>query len=310
VTVTAAPLLDEASATGPLSASRPMMGGEVSVHATGDTRRAGLESVLDRMGAWASRLTRFEPASELMQLNAAPGDRVRVGPTMTAVLDWARGAEGMTQGLVDVAMLDARLAAESGTETAPPVSASRRWSIDRGPRASTVRRTPGVRFDLDGVAKGWLADRALAISPGRSAMVDADGDIALRLAPGDAWGVAIADPREDGAHLGVLQFAAGQTPRRLGVATSGTSVHRWSHASGDAHHLIDPRTWRPAATDVVQATVVAGSAREAEVLAKTAVIAGSERGLRLLDRPGVLGVLILTTRGEVRATPEMLRWLA
>jgi thiamine biosynthesis lipoprotein len=141
-------------------------------------------------------------------------------------------------------------------------------------------------------------------------MVDADGDIALRLAPGDGWGIGVADPREAGSLLGVLQFAAEQTARRLGVATSGTSVHRWAHAAGDAHHLIDPRTWRPAATDVVQATVVAGTAREAEVLAKTAVIAGSERAFRLLDRPGVLGVLILTTRGEVRATPEMLRWLA
>ncbi len=294
----------------PAGASRRMMGGEVSVHATGDAGSAALEAVLDRIEAWASRLTRFDPSSELTRLNAASSDRVRVGPTLTAVLDWARGAEGITDGLVDVAMLDARLAAEAGTEVAPPLSASRRWSLDRGPRASTVRREPGVRFDLDGVAKGWLADRALALAPGRSALVDADGDIALRLAPGDAWGIGVADPREGAALLGVLQLAAERTPRRLGVATSGTSVHRWAHTAGPAHHLIDPRTWRPAATDVAQATVVAGTAREAEVLAKTAVIAGSDRAFRLLDRPGVLGVLLLTVRGEVRATPEMLRWLA
>jgi thiamine biosynthesis lipoprotein len=299
-----------ASAPGPAGASRPMMGGEVSVHATGDPGRAALEAVLDRIEAWASRLTRFDPSSELMRLNATSSERVRIGPTLTAVLDWARGAEGMSDGLVDVAMLDARLAAEAGTDAASPVSASRRWSIDRGPRASVVRRQPGVRFDLDGVAKGWLADRALAITPGRSALVDADGDIALRLAPGDRWGIAVADPREDGALLGVLQFAAEQAARRLGVATSGTSVHRWAHAAGETHHLIDPRTWRPAATDVVQATVVAGTAREAEVLAKTAVIAGSDRAFHILDRPGVLGVLLLTTRGEIRATPEILQWLA
>jgi FAD:protein FMN transferase len=299
-----------AAAAGPAGVRRPMMGGEAAVHATGDATGAALEAVLDRIAAWASILTRFEPTSELMRLNAAASDRVRVGPTLTAVLDWARGAEAMTDGLVDVAMLDARLAAEAGEALVRPLSASRRWSIERGPRASTVRREPGVRFDLDGVAKGWLADRALAITPGRSAMVDADGDIALRLAPGDAWGIGVADPREAGALLGVLQFAAERTPRRLGVATSGTSVHRWAHAGGEAHHLIDPRSWRPAATDVVQATVVAGTAREAEVLAKTAVIAGSGRAFRLLDRPGVLGALILTTRGEVSATPEMLRWLA
>ena len=289
---------------------RPMMGGEVAVHATGEVGRAALDAVLDRIDAWASRLTRFDPASELMRLNSAGSSRVKVGPTLTAVLDWARAAEGLTDGLVDVAMLDARLAAEAGTGVRPPLTASRRWSIDRGPRASTVRREPGVRFDLDGVAKGWLADRALAIAPGRSALVDADGDIALRCADGDTWGMGIADPRERDGVLGVLQFRGGEAPVRLGVATSGTSVHRWTHAEGAAHHLIDPRTWRPAATDVVQATVLAASAREAEVLAKTAVIAGADRAFKLLDRPGVLGVLILTERGELRATPEMLRWLA
>jgi len=61
---------------------------------------------------------------------------------------------------------------------------------------------------------------------------------------------------------------------------------------------------------VIQATVVAGSAREAEVLAKAAVIAGAGRAFALLDRPGVLGALILTERGELHATPEMLQWLA
>jgi FAD:protein FMN transferase len=292
------------------AARRPMMGGEVSAHATGEVGQAALDAVLGRLEAWASRLTRFGPASELMRLNAAGANRVKVGPTLTAVLDWARAAEGLTDGLVDVAMLDARLAAESGASTSPPLTASRRWSLDRGPRASTVRRQAGVRFDLDGVAKGWLADRALSLTPGRSALVDADGDIALRCVDGDIWGMGIADPREPDALLGTLQFRGGEAPVRLGVATSGTSVHRWTHREGTAHHLIDPRTWRSATTDVIQATVVATSAREAEVLAKTAVIAGTDRAFQLLDRPGVLGVLILTERGHLRATPEMLRWLA
>ncbi len=291
-------------------ARRPMMGGEVAVHATGEVRRAQLTAVLDRVAAWASRLTRHDASSELMRCNAAGSNRVRVGPTLTAVLDWARAAEGLSDGYVDVAMLDARLAAEAGTDPRRPSAASRRWSLDRGPRGSTVRREPGVRFDLDGVAKGWLADRALAITPGRSALVDADGDIALRLDEDDAWGLGVADPRDGDDLLAVLQLRAGEAPARLGVATSGTSVHRWAHRTGEAHHLIDPRTWRPAATDVIQATVVAASAREAEVLAKTAVIAGSGRAFALLDRPGVYGVLLLTAKGELHATDGMLRWLA
>jgi thiamine biosynthesis lipoprotein ApbE len=69
-------------------------------------------------------------------------------------------------------------------------------------------------------------------------------------------------------------------------------------------------TWRPAETDVVQATVLADTARAAEACAKAVVLAGSSLASAVLDRPGVRGGLLLTTRGEIRATPEMLEWLA
>ena len=295
------------------SVARPMMGGTVSVHIVGWDDRPATEAagrVLDRIDAWAGRLSRFRADSDLSRLNADPSDIVSVGATLTAVLDWARIAEGISDGLVDVAMLDARLAAETGAPVARPQSAARRWSLARHSRGAAVRREPGVRFDLDGVAKGWLADRALAITPGRSALVDGDGDLAVRVAGDDEFLVAVADPRPAGGDLAVVRLAGVGRTRHWGLATSGTSVHRWSHGTDAAHHLIDPATWRPAATDVVQATVLADTAREAEVFAKVAVVAGIERATVLLDRPGVHGVLMLTTRGEIRATPEMLQWLA
>jgi thiamine biosynthesis lipoprotein len=301
---------------GPVSVdvNRPLMGGVVSVQILDESDAVRLERaalrVLDRVEAWAARLTRFSAESELMRLNAATTSLVPIGPTLTAVLDWARMAEGMTDGLVDASLLDERLAAEAGLDPAIPVAAGRRWSLRRTARGAAVEREPGVRFDLGGVAKGWLADRALAITPGRSALVDGDGDIAIRVAPGDTWGIGIGDPREPGTLLGALDLGAdGDVTREWGIATSGTSVHRWTHGDDDVHHLIDPRTRRPAATDVVQATVLAHTARAAEVFAKTAVIAGTGRAFGLLDHPGVLGVLLLTERGELRATPGMVRWL-
>ncbi len=304
------------STTTPVSidARRPMMGGTVAVQILDDTDAVRLEReavrVLDRIEAWAARLTRFSPDSELMRLNAATTLLVPIGPTLTAALDWARMAEGMTDGLVDASLLDERLAAEAGLDPAAPIKAGRRWSLRRTARGAAVEREPGVRFDLGGVAKGWLADRALAITPGRSALVDGDGDVAIRVAPGDTWAIGIGDPREPGTLLGAVNLGAdGDATREWGIATSGTSVHRWTHSGSDAHHLIDPRTRRPAATDVIQATVLAHSARVAEIFAKTAVIAGTDRAFGVLDHPGVLGVLLLTGRGELRATPGMVRWL-
>ena len=294
-------------------ASRPMMGGRVLVRIEAG-RNAGYSAgrLLDRIEAWASRLTRFEARSELSRLNADPGEHVPVGPTLAAVLDWAREAESVTDGIVDVAMLDARLAAEVGVATAPPIAAGRRWSLARGARGSIVHRPAGLRFDLDGVAKGWLADRALALTHGGTCLVDADGDIALRVEAGDELLLGVTDPRSSEATLAALRLAAAADggARRFGVATSGTSVHRWAHGSETAHHLIDPATWRPATTDLVQVTVVADSARLAEAYAKAAVIVGAGNAPRFAARPGVYGLLLLTADGDVHATTGMLRWLA
>jgi thiamine biosynthesis lipoprotein len=176
-------------------------------------------------------------------------------------------------------------------------------------------REPGVRLDLDGVAKGWLADRTLDLVlgrvPGHTALVDGDGDVAAWVVAGDELLVGVSDPAADDANLASLRLVAdGVGPRRFGVATSGTSVHRWGHGAAATHHLIDPLTWRPAQTDVIQATVLADTARAAEAFAKATVLAGSDLAAEILDRPGVHGALLLTTRGEIRATPGLLTWLA
>ncbi len=314
--MTVAPAVATVSVSTPsrVSVDRPMMGGRVLVHLQDDLPPLLLElaagRALDRISAWASRLTRFSATSELSRLNADARDEVPVGPTMTAVLDWARVAEARTDDRVDIAMLDARLAAEEGRPANLPARVARRWSLGRTARGAVVRRQPGVRFDLDGVAKGWLADRALALTTARTALVDADGDIAARLAPGAELHVGIADPRSDEELLGTVRLAGGTAGRTFGLATSGTTVHAWWHAGELAHHLVDPSTGRPAVTDLVQATVLAATARDAEVLAKAAIIAGADSALTLLDRPDVLGALLLTTRGEIRATTGMLTWLA
>ncbi len=312
-----------------VSIVEPMMGGQVGVHlvpAAGASRTdtaADADLVLRRMAAWAGRLTRFSDTSELSRLNRADGSVALVGPTLAEVLDWGRTAEGLTGGVVDIGLLDARLEAEglipvdrsSRSSASPSSRASRSWSLDRVARGAFVRRPAGLRFDLDGIGKGWLADRALGRLGGHAAaVVDADGDVAVHLEPGMTWFIGVADPRLDGYDLAVLRLTprGRRSPRdgRFGLATSGTSVHRWAHDGQGTHHLIDPTTGRPAVTDVIQATVLTTSARRAEALAKAVVILGSTAGLALLDRVGVDGALVLTDRAEFLVHPTTRRWLA
>jgi FAD:protein FMN transferase len=299
----------------------PAMGGTLRLvvgHEPGREMEAGaaLAAVAARIGCWASRLTRYTTTSDLAALNADPSRaRTPVRATLAGVLDWAERAVHAADGLLDVTMLDERLAAQG---LLPPVPASParadRWWLERGPRGGVVRRTGTFRFDLDGVAKGWIADRALELlRRWPAALVDADGDVALRPGSIGAWYVGVADPRPDAAgELAMLRLPGDGPAGRIAVATSGTSVHRWADGPGGTprHHLIDPRTRRPARTDIVQATVVGRTAREAEVLAKTALIAGSDAGLDRLEDSAALGAILLLTSGETIALPRTLELLA
>jgi thiamine biosynthesis lipoprotein len=203
--------------------------------------------------------------------------------------------------------------APAGSPARPSTPAARpAWRLEAARhRGALLHREPGVAFDLDGVAKGWIADRALALLdryPG--ALIDADGDLAVRSAEGDAWEIGVDDPRTPGAQLAVFVLPGASLGARYGLATSGTSIHRWIGPDGERHHLIDPRTGRTAATDVVQATVLAGSARAAEAWAKTAVVLGLVAALDVLDRAPILGAILLASDGRALAVPRTTRWLA
>jgi len=317
---------------GTTSVGADLMGGRVSVHlrsarplaqagfgvvpASETDRRTRRDAArtIRRIASWADRLTRFNEDSELSRLNADPAPSVPVGPTLAAVLAVAHAAGRATNGIVDPTILASRLAAENPNAAGPDsVPAGHPWTIQPGARRSVVTRAAGTRFDLGGVAKGWIADRAAAVLWDYPAVViDADGDLAIALAFGEDWRIGVADPRTDGATLTTVELR-GLDPagrQRFGLATSGTSVHRWSHGGRASHHLIDPRSGRPATTDVLQATVLAESATAAEAAAKTIVILGSSQAEAILDQPGVWACVVLTDGGQVLASPSALRWLA
>ena len=90
-----------------------------------------------------------------------------------------------------------------------------------------------------------------------------------------------------------VEIAPGRKERMIlrgAVATSSTRQRRWQDASGrPQHHLIDPRTGRPADSGLSQVTVHGAEAWMAEVLAKAVLIGG----VRALDLPGRNGYSVL-----------------
>lgn len=289
------------------------------VDAAGARAAERLRRVPAWFAAWERRLSRFRPDSELSQLSRSGGAPARVSPALAAALGAALGAARLSGGLVTptaLAALEAagydRPFAELAPELAwraqaPRIPADwRQLRLDLAARA--VALPAGVRLDLGGTAKGWAAaEAARRLSGAGPALVDAGGDIVVSgpMADGGPWPIAVASPFGGGdAPLGLLQLAAGA------VATSGRDERRWRQGGEERHHLIDPRTGRPADTDVLAATVVAGDAVSAEAAAKAALILGSREGMAWIEaRPG-LAALLARADGRVLHSRRLARFLA
>jgi FAD:protein FMN transferase len=276
--------------------------------------------------AWEQQLSRFRADSDLARLNAASGRPVVVPSALWQVIGVALEAAQQSNGLVRPTVLDALEAAgydrsfdsidqgRGGTIYRAPTNderdmvtrvgaadqppslvvrpSSSEWrTITLDKRIHAVTLPTGVRLDLGGVAKGWAADQAMRrLAATGPALVDAGGDIAVSgpMADGAPWPIAIANPFVPEDSLGLLLLVQGA------VATSGRDYRRWRRDDVEQHHIIDPRTGRPAQTDVLAATIVAPDGPSAEVAAKVALILGGRDGLAWLDaRPTLAGLLVL-----------------
>jgi len=167
----------------------------------------------------------------------------------------------MTAGLVNAAVLPSMVAiGYSHSLTHGPSVAALDGAQPLRPlpellevRPGRARVARGSGVDLGGIAKGWMADR-LSETLGPACVVNLGGDLRAR----GRWPIGVGE--------------ATLMLRDQGAATSSTRKRRW----GDVHHLIDPRTGRPAQTGLEEVSVVAATALEAEVVAKTALLLGPE----------------------------------
>jgi thiamine biosynthesis lipoprotein len=119
--------------------------------------------------------------------------------------------------------------------------------------------------------------------------VNAGGDIATR---DGVWTVAVETP--DGP-LGL------ELSGSCALATSGRDSRRWRRGGRELHHIIDPATGEPSASDLVRVTVVARDAVDAEVTAKTLFLAGSEAARREAEELAIPAVLVTEAGATITA---------
>jgi thiamine biosynthesis lipoprotein len=223
------------------------------------------------------QFSRFHDDSELNRVNRAPREVITVSKTFAQMVERALGAASATGGLVDPTLATALTAAgyDRDFEALRPRAdaacsgAPGRWRAVRMV-GRLLMRPPGLELDLNGVVKGQTVDEAVGLLSG-DGFVNAGGDYAGR----GEFDVAL--PGGDSVRV-----------THGGLATSGTTKRRWLRAGAWQHHLIDPRTGRPADSPWTEVTVSAGTCLQADVAAKAAFLLGPD-GPAWLDSRGLAG---------------------
>lgn len=144
----------------------------------------------------------------------------------------------------------------------------RRLSLDRS----------GMGITLDGIAKGYIADRLSAVLSAcgvENHLVNAGGDIMARgvKAPGMPWRAAVQSPADQRAYSDALSLSD------RALATSG-SYEIYYDASRRHHHLINPASGASPAVGSV--SVMAATVMEADALATALSVIPPSDALRLV----------------------------
>ena len=279
------------------TAQWPVWGTTARIVVTDPLRRAAAaDLVRHELAAVDAACSRFRPDSELRRACAA--GRTTVSPLLADLVAAALTAAEQTGGDVDPTVggileglgYDRDFAAITGRPTTPAVRVfpAPDWRAVRldGQELVVPR---GVLLDLGATAKAAAADRAarlVATRLGVGVLVALGGDIATAGdGPDGGWSVLVQDRPGD-------PKCTVRLPAGAALATSSTQSRRWSP---NLHHIVDPRTGRPATSVWRTVSVAACSCLAANTLSTAAMVRGHRATPMLAGVPSRL----VTASGDV-----------
>lgn len=280
-----------------------------------DTAEAARALAAERLETWHHQWHAWQPGPlETLNDALAAGEPAPIPETLAGLIPRAAALARASGGRFDPAI--GRLiglwgfhADELPTGPPPPDGAVRNL-VRRGPSmddlvrsGGTVRSTnPAVQLDFGAFAKGMALRRLsaeLADLGIHNFLINAGGDLVAAGTHGERpWRIGIRDPRGTGV-LASLEPRDGEA-----VFTSGDYERFYRWEGKRYHHIIDPRTGRPA-RGVRSVTVIHGDAALADAAATALFVAGPASWPGVADAMGIQFVLLVDDQGTVHMTPAM-----
>lgn len=269
------------------------------------------ESALASVDRLEAQLTVYRDDSEVSYLNRrAAQEPVAVSENLYHLLRLCRVLHGQTEGAFDVA-IGALVKAWGFYRRAGRVPGCEELAALRSrvgmehvvlddTGRSVAFRNPGVELNLGSIGKGfaldvvgrelrrkWQCHNAL-LHGGHSSVLTFGDDPDSR----GGWPVGILDPVHPEHRLGVLEL------RNRALGTSAATYQNLEHEGRKLPHLLDPRTSWPAER-ILQASVTAPSAADADALATAFFILGVDKTQAFCETHKEIGAVLVDKAGEL-----------
>lgn len=279
---------------------RPLMGTRFSITCHGPDEAAARKAAAAAFAAGeeVNRIASdYLADSELMRLPTGQATKVspRFGELLAASFRFAAATDGAfdpTLGPLSKLWRETRRTRQLPT---PEVLARARdasgWKHATWDGTALLLEKPGMQLDLGGIAKGFAADRMLAVMVEAGfprTCIAAGGDLRLGDPPPGktAWRIGLQTFDEDEPEE-VVELA------NCAVSTSG-DLHQHVEIAGKRYsHILDPATGL-GLTGRIAVSVIAKDAATSDALATAACVAGAGKAEALALRAGATRVIVRT----------------
>jgi FAD:protein FMN transferase len=273
---------------------------------------AAIEAVFDEFDRLDRLLSVWKEGSDIRRLNAAAGQHpVPVSADTREVLQHGRQVGDWTGGKFDITFAalsglwkfdhdqDNRIPDPRAVAARLPFIDYRAVEIDPQQGTAFIGRQ-GVQVHLGGIGKGFAVDRGVRLLRSRgytNFLIQSGGDMYASGRRGDRpWRVAIRDPRGEGNFASLdLEDAA--------ISTSSDAERYFMQGGRRYHHILDPDSGQPARLNR-SVTIVAGRSYLADALATGVFVLGPDKGMELIQRFDVEGVIVSATN-DVLVSPGL-----
>ena len=283
----------------------------------GDRAQEAIDAACTRIFELDDLLSVTKENSEIARLNAANGMPISVSPEVYGLIRTAKAYSEHFAGFFDITIAsvvdlwgfytdDYTIPSSSEIENALNTVDYRFIELEDATYTVTLKN--GAQLDLGAIAKGYATEQIRLIFSKydiQRAVVNLGGNVFVLGTKPDhtEWLVAVRSPFQTNGQLGVL----GVTDCVL--VTSG-SYQRYFEENGICyHHIMDPKTGKPAESDLLSVTIVSDDAVYADVLSTSLFGMGYEKALEYWESSSDFEAIFVFASGEVVGTPGIMELL-